>query len=227
MATPWRHELKHLINRADVMALSSRLAAVIPRDSHAGPDGRYRVRSLYFDNYRDAALNEKIDGLSEREKFRLRFYGDNCEWIRLEKKIKLRNLCGKQSTRVSREETMRIIAGDTNWLLSDQRPVLQDLGAKMQGHLLRPKTIVEYQREAFIYGPGNVRITLDSEIRSGLHSLAFFDQNQPLVLTDLQGLTVLEVKYDAYLPDIVRDIIQLGERQVGAMSKYAASRIFY
>lgn len=225
MTTLLRHELKHVINPADKLALRNRLACTLQRDSHAGPDGCYQVRSLYFDNYRDTALQEKIDGVSQREKFRLRFYGTERGWIRLEKKTKQRGLCGKQSAQVSQEEVARILVGDTGWLSFDERPVLRDLGIKMQSQQLRPRTIVEYSREAFIYPPGNVRITLDSAIRTGLQSIAFLELDCPLILVNQPGLTVLEVKYDAFLPDLVRDLVQLGECQAAAVSKYAACRI--
>ncbi len=225
MTVKLRHELKHLINPADTLALRSRLAVTLPRDSHAEADGSYRIRSLYFDNYRDMALQEKIDGLSSREKFRLRFYGDNTDWIRLEKKTKQRGLCGKKSARVTQAEARQIIAGENGWMLADEREVVRELAAKMQGQLLRPKTIVDYRREAFVFGPGNVRITLDSDIRTGLQSIDFFDVNCPLVPASHPELTVLEVKYDEFLPDLVHQVIQLGERQVTAMSKYAASRV--
>lgn len=225
MNTPLRHEFKHLVNSADTLALRNRLTAALPRDTHAGPDGCYQVRSLYFDNYRDTALQEKIDGVNQREKFRLRFYGTETGWIRLEKKTKQYSLCGKQSAQVNRAESERIIAGDIDWLSFDHRPVLRDLGVKMRNQLLRPKTIVEYTREAFVFPPGNVRITLDSAIRTGMQSTAFFELDCPLVLVNQPGLTVLEVKYDAFLPDLVRDMVQLGERQASAVSKYAACRI--
>lgn len=225
MPSALRHELKHLINPADTMALRSRLNVTLQRDPHAGPDGSYRIRSLYFDNYRDTALSEKIDGLSSREKFRLRFYGENTERIRLEKKTKQRGLCGKTSAWVTRPEARQIIAGEIGWMMTDDREIVRELGAKMQGQLLRPKSIVDYKRESFVFGPGNVRITLDSDIRTGLLSVDFFDLSCPLVPASHPELTVLEVKYDEYLPDLVRQIVQLGERQLTAMSKYAASRV--
>lgn len=67
-----RHEWKHEINAADCRVLTARLSAVARRDTH-GQNGRYEIRSLYFDDPWDTALREKIDGINRREKFRIRF----------------------------------------------------------------------------------------------------------------------------------------------------------
>ncbi len=89
-AARFRHERKHYITPADHAALCQRLAPVMERDPHAGPDGTYTVHSLYFDDWRDTALREKIDGLPRREKFRIRYYNGDLSFIRLEKKSKVR-----------------------------------------------------------------------------------------------------------------------------------------
>ena len=72
---PFRHELKFLVTRGEGFALSSRFSALFARDGHAGADGRYEVHSLYFDTPDDRALREKLYGLRDKEKFRLRYYG--------------------------------------------------------------------------------------------------------------------------------------------------------
>lgn len=90
-----RHELKHNINYADVLELRARLPLVASPDKHA-VEGCYRVKSLYFDNYNDKALREKIEGFSEREKFRLRLYNNDTSFIRLEKKSKKNGICFKK-----------------------------------------------------------------------------------------------------------------------------------
>ena len=82
----FRHEWKHRINFSDMLALRSRLRAVMERDKHS-IDGKYEVRSLYFDNLEDKALREKIDGVNCREKFRIRYYNGDTGYILLEKKV--------------------------------------------------------------------------------------------------------------------------------------------
>ena len=220
-----RHELKHFINLAEAMALRQRLSAVLQRDSHAGADGTYRVRSLYFDNFADKALQEKRDGVSQREKFRLRYYGNDPGLIKLERKAKQRGLCQKFTASLIAAECRRLLDGDTSWLLDRPEPDCHDLYAKMKDQLLRPRTLVDYVREAFVFQPGNVRVTLDSQIRSGLDSTDFFNTGLPTVAAAAAGQIVLEIKYDEFLPDIIGDLVQVPNRQATAVSKYATCRI--
>ena len=126
---------------------------------------------------------------------------------------------------MSQEQAVRIISGDISFLLECEQPLLLELYSKMKGQLLSPKTIVTYDREAFLYGPGNVRITIDRNLRSGLGSLDFLNpQLHHAPVSD--GLTVLEVKYDDFLPEIVSMAVQLPNRQASAYSKYAICRKF-
>ena len=220
-----RHEYKHQISPPEDLVLSGRLRRLFAHDPHAGPDGSYQVTSLYFDTPYDAALRENLDGVDRREKFRLRYYGADPAWLRLEKKFKVNGLCGKRSARLSRAETERLLAGEPDFLLEREEPVLRELYSKLRGNALAPRTVVYYDREAFLYAPGNVRITLDRDIRTGLSPLDFLCPER-FVLKPLAGLTVLEVKYDAFLPELVRMAVQVPGRRAGACSKYALCRRF-
>ncbi len=218
-----RHERKHPINLQDDWILTSRLRKLFQHDANADSHGTYRVSSLYFDTPYDKALRQKIDGVNQREKFRLRYYGNDTSFIRLEKKFKINGLCGKHSAEVTQEQVQKIIFGDISFLLECEHPLLLELYSKIKGQLLAPKTIVTYDREAFLYEPGNVRITIDRNLRSGLGSVDFL--NPQLNHTPVSdGLAVLEVKYDEFLPEIVSMAVQLPNRQASAYSKYAICR---
>lgn len=220
-----RHELKHSIPHGEALVLSARLRRLFPIDPHADAHGSYRVRSLYFDTPFDTALRQKLDGVNCREKFRLRYYGEDLTFLRLEKKFKINGLCGKRSTRLTAPQAEQILRGDYRFLLESGDPLLQELYSKLQGQQLRPKTIVTYDREAFLYGPGNVRITLDRDVRTGLSSLDFLNPELHQVPVS-HGLTVLEVKYDEFLPEIVKMAVQVPNTQASAYSKYAVCRKF-
>lgn len=221
-----RHELKHTINVSDAVSLRQRLRAVASRDCHAGQSGSYFIRSLYFDNADNKVLREKVNGISRREKFRIRFYDHNDSFIRVEKKSKISGLCRKESAPLTREECERILQGSFGFLKQSPHPLLNELYVKMHSQQLRPKTIVDYTREAFVYPAGNVRVTLDSDIRTGICCREMFDAELSTMYAGSPGQIVLEVKYDAFLPDIIRDLIQLSNRQNSAFSKYAACRIY-
>lgn len=220
----YRHEVKHEIDRADLAVLRQRLRAVARIDEHAA-NGRYQIRSLYFDDSRDTALREKIDGVSRREKFRIRYYNGDTSLIHLEKKSKLNGLGNKQTAVLTLQEAQALVDGDMGWMLSHPHGLVRELYAKMRLYGLRPKTIVDYTREPFFYAPGNVRVTLDYDIRTGLGCTDFLN---PCCVTVPAGDApiLLEVKWDSFLPDIIRDALQLPGRRAFAFSKYAQCRIY-
>lgn len=220
----YRHEWKHEISLADRMVLRARLAAVCRADGHA-VNGTYLVRSLYFDNPADKVLREKIDGVSRREKFRIRCYNGDLSLIHLEKKSKHGGLGTKETAELSAAEVQAVVDGELDWMMGSGRPLVQELYHKMRTQGLRPRTIVDYTREPFVYGPGNVRVTLDYDIRTGLGCTDFL--NSSCVTIPAGGpAAVLEVKWDAFLPDLIRDAVQLEGRRASAFSKYAACRIY-
>jgi len=220
----FRHEWKIEINASDMIAIRQRLRAVAQADIHA-IEGKYLIRSLYFDNAEDQALREKIDGVNRREKFRIRYYNKDTTLIHLEKKSKCNGLCSKQSADLTSAEAWAIVAGDWDWMLASNRPLVQELYTKMHSQGLRPKTIVDYIREPFVFGPGNVRVTLDYDIRTGLSCTDFLNPECIMVPAGNAPI-ILEVKWDAFLPDIIRDVVQLSGRRPVAFSKYAACRIY-
>ena len=220
----YRHEWKHELNMADFLVLRSRLRAVMESDPHA-VDGKYHIRSLYFDNLNDKALREKIDGVNMREKFRIRLYNCDSSVIHLEKKGKRNGLGTKFSADLTAEEAQKIVDGDLDWMLSSGRPLVRELYCKMRSQGLRPKTIVDYTREPFIFRPGNVRVTLDYDIRTGLSCTDFLNPDAVTIPAGNAPL-LLEVKWDEFLPSIIRDAVSVPDRMAGAFSKYAQCRIY-
>ncbi len=220
----YRHEWKYEINQADLLVLRQRLKAVASPDPHA-VDGKYMIRSLYFDNAADKALREKLDGISRREKFRIRFYNGDTSVIRLEKKSKTGGRGKKQSVNLTAVQVLDLVNGRADWMADSQEDLIRELYIKMRIQRLRPKIIVDYIREPFIFGPGNVRVTLDYDIRTGFRCEDFLN---PACITVPAGDApmILEVKWDDFLPDIIRDAIRLPGRRVTAFSKYAQCRIY-
>ena len=220
----YRHEWKHEISYADLLCIRQRLRAVAQPDPHAA-GGKYRIRSLYFDDLRDRALREKLDGVNRREKFRIRYYNGDASFLRLEKKSKVNGLGTKASAPLTAAQAQRIVDGDTDWMAAAEDPLVRELHRKMRDGGLRPKTIVDYTREPFVYAPGNVRVTFDYDIRTGLRCTDFLDPDCPTVPAG-EPVILLEVKWDEFLPDVIRDCVQTPGRRVTAFSKYAQCRIY-
>lgn len=193
-------------------------------DSHA-KNGQYEIRSLYFDNLDDKVLREKLDGVSVREKYRIRLYNNDPSVIHLERKFKHGGLGYKDFTLLTPEQARQIAGGDIGWMAGSTDEVILDFYSRLRSEGLAAKVIVDYTREPFVFGPGNVRVTLDYNIRTALRCTDFLNPNCITVpIPDLP--CILEVKWDNYLPDVIRDIVQLGDRHSTAYSKYAACRMY-
>ena len=208
-----RHELKHCINATDYALLRARLRIVAKPDENVGEDGGYKTRSLYFDNYSDKAVVEKLSGLSRREKFRIRYYNDDTSFIRLEKKSKANRLAYKESAMITAEQCAALLAGSFDCLKIPDVPLLMEFYTKIHYQNLRPRNIVDYHREAYIYRAGNVRVTFDSNIKTSNSVAGFLDPK--LVTIPAASAIILEIKYDGFLPDIMRDILQIASRKIG------------
>ena len=220
----YRHELKYQITDAQVQLLKNRIHHLIPADSHAGKDGVYSIRSLYFDDYENRCLRENEDGTDPREKFRIRIYNASSDRITLECKRKERGKTHKTSCPLTVEQTRALMTGKILPDIGSQPPLLQKLTMLMLTRRMRPVVIVEYDRMPYVYKNGNVRITLDTNIVSSSAVERFLDENilpRPVLPV---GQQLLEVKYDEYLPDFIYRSLQLHSLRQTAFSKYAICR---
>ena len=224
---PYRHELKFAVPYADYLAMRGRLQQVMTVDPHASANGTYRIRSIYFDNSDDKALREKVSGIGKREKFRIRYYNDDFSFITLEKKMKIDTLCLKYDAVITEEECRRLLDGDRDWMMDHPEGLVRELYARMNYQRLRPRVLVSYLREPYIYRAGHVRVTFDSQIRTTLFHQEFLTKDvYDISATDTPQDMILEVKYDAFLPEIIQDIIQVNGIRQQAFSKYGACRRF-
>ena len=219
-----RTEKKYLISLATATILRARLLPLMRVDSQA-VHGAYRIRSLYFDTPDADAFWEKVDGWGERCKYRLRFYNGDTSFIQLEKKSKVNGLGTKFSAPLTKEEAQALVDGDLDWMLDSGRPLVQELYSKMRSQGIMPKTIVDYTREPFIYAPGNVRVTFDYDIRTGLLCTDFLSPDCVTIPAG-DAPILMEVKWDEFLPSVIRDIGQMPGRHSTAFSKYAQCRIY-
>jgi hypothetical protein len=220
----FRHEVKHEISNHDMLILRQRLRAIMKPDCHA-VNGQYEIRSLYFDSPNDKALREKLDGVMTREKYRIRLYHNDSSTVHLERKFKHIGLGYKNTAPLTPEQAQAIADGDVEWMSHSTDEVILGFYTRICHERLTAKVIVDYIREPFVFAPGNVRVTLDYEIRTGMNCTDFL--NPDCVTVPIQDSPcILEVKWDNYLPDVIRDAVQLDSRRNTAFSKYAASRMY-
>lgn len=220
----YRHELKYVISNAQIPLLKSRIEHLMRRDPHAGEDGIYNIRSLYFDDYRNRCFYENENGTDPREKYRIRIYNHSSERIVLECKRKERGKTRKTSCPLTLEQAQCLIRGQQIGSIEMLPPLLRRLALEMSMRGLHPVVIVEYERIPYVYSNGNVRVTFDTQISSSSHVTDFFSDELPKRPIMPAGQQLMEVKFDEYLPDFIYRSLNLEGLRQTAFSKYYLCR---
>ncbi|MBP7174588.1 MAG: polyphosphate polymerase domain-containing protein [Thermoclostridium sp.] len=222
----YRHELKFYISTDQYLVLRRKLGQVMVPDPFSGPDNQYLIRSLYFDDIYNSALHDKISGVEKRKKYRLRLYNHRDSLVKLEKKGKSGQYTLKESERVTRFFCKKVIAGDCDFLKDSQSELQRGLYVQMKTALLRPVVLVDYIREAYVHPVGNVRVTFDMKLKTGLLSTEFFNPLFPMVEIMGRGMMIMEVKFDQFLPHSIQKLVSGVKGERDSISKYVLSRTF-
>lgn len=228
ISVPLRHELKFFINPVEYEVLRRVLDRTLLRDPNGDENNEYFIRSLYFDSWFNDAMIDKLDGVKDRDKYRIRIYNCSDKVIRMECKTKVGSLISKRSIGIPRLLAEQLIAGDPTGLERTRSGLLRDVYREMAVNGLRPVVIVDYVREAYIHQAEEVRITFDKNLHSGLGSLDLFQPRLPTVPVFDHNEMILEVKFNRFLPPYIRDILctYVHSAQNSAISKYVWCRRF-
>lgn len=218
-----RTEKKYLLNPVEAMKLTGIFSGCLSGDPH-NKSGGYLVRSLYFDTPDDTDYYDKTDGYEMRRKLRLRIYSPEDSWAKLELKEKQGDMQRKRSLILSREDALQVSQGNYSPLFLLNTSFSMELYSRMKQQMYRPKCIVEYDRKAYLVKENDIRITLDSRLRSSITNLALFDPDLMLIPTGALSATVMEVKYNRFLLSYVKDLASLSARTQTSVSKYCTAR---
>ena len=218
-----RVEKKYVIGKLQAEKLYLKLKNALPPYPYAGYDP-YFVRSLYFDSYDNEDYYNKMAGIQNRKKIRLRIYDEKEDPIKLELKQKFNVSQQKYSLSVSKDLAMEMMAGRYEGLLDYKDPMLDQIYYVMIKDVYRPKCIVEYERKAFAIPTNDIRITFDSKIKTSQGNLDLFAPRSHYRPADIEDLVVLEVKYNHFLLSYVKDLLALSDLYIGSYSKYINAR---
>lgn len=224
MTAVFRKEIKYVVYQHEFAKMRPLLSALMQRDTHGGDFG-YVVRSLYFDSVYDRDYYDTVDGRLKKAKVRLRIYGKDSP-IKLELKQKENSDSLKQSLLITPEEARCMQQCDYEFLSRRPEPVARTLYMRLLQGAYQPKTLVEYDREAYLYDAGDVRITFDTGMRATASDWDLFADTPPWTTLAPAGTGVLEVKYTSLLPSFLKQIVQT-DRLATANSKYVQARQFY
>lgn len=209
MDMQYRHERKYILSPRSAELLRRRISAVMLPDSHSG--GMYTVHNLYLDDQYDSFYREKLSGAMVRDKYRARFYNGDLSFIRMERKHKNGDLSYKQSAVLTEGQYASLLAGRVDFAPDEPDPLLREIGNLHRLRALRPAAVFSYQREAYVYAPGNVRVTFDSRI--GTDEIAGAGDS-----------LIMELKYDQFLPDVIAVLLNGIPIARTEMSKYGYVR---
>jgi len=215
MNKEFRKELKYYISDNDFYIISHNLKKLIKKDSNCIGE-YYTISSIYFDTYNKTSYNQVKNGISERWKYRIRFYNYDESYIILEKKYKINGLTNKTSVKITREMLDQILKHKVKTDKSNH-PLLNEFIVKMKTELLRPVICIEYDRIPYVYKLGNVRITLDYNIRYTNKYNNLFNGNKRVYYLKEK---ILEVKYNELIPDFIRYRLELNHLEITSFSKF-------
>lgn len=224
----YRSEWKYQSDEVTLSKIRERVAAVLELDEHASSTGKYAIHSLYFDDHTNSCARENVDGEGIRFKYRIRYYGDNSDYIFLEKKEKKNSFCHKRSCRISREEFDMLCSSQVEeliWIEDDKRRLLKEFAIDILTKNFEPKVIISYERIAFVETIANIRVTFDTNIVASIDFDKFLSGDFTKVPIIKGNQQVLEVKFDDVLPAYVTRVIQNQPINQQSFSKYYMGRM--
>ena len=217
MEKNFRHEYKFLISPNAARLLKLRLPHIMGRDPHAGPTGQYTIRSLYFDDPNFTAFRDKVDGVDNRTKYRIRCYNGDTSRCRLERKEKKGHLTRKTGQSITAQEALAL----QSRTFPPADGLCEELRLLCDASGLRPMVLVDYDRTPFVCAAGNTRITLDENLRTRPYCADLFDTAKSMMPVLEDNQVILEVKFDDYLPGYLRDALADIPKIPMAISKFA------
>lgn len=220
----YRHELKYIITEIQFQELKARLSSLLKVDKNTREDGTYFIRSLYFDDYLNTSYYQVLNGVSKREKYRIRYYNNDDSYICLEKKFKINNMTNKTSCKVTRKQVEDLIVGNLD-INKENNKLLNEFIIKTKFYGYKPVVTVDYNRIPYTYDAGNVRITLDYNIAMNYKFSEFFEESGTSIPIIEKGNHILEVKYDDFLPNYISWLLNINTLEQTSYSKYLNSRL--
>lgn len=216
----YRNEWKYCCTEKELLDVEARTKGILQPDSHA-EDGKYMVHSLYFDDRAYSCARATEMGLGKRYKYRIRYYGDSPEMLRLERKEKENGRCRKETCFLTTQEYHCIMNGQIEEVFwNTHNEVLKQFCIAVWKKGFEPKVIVDYERTAYVEEIANVRITFDKNIAVSGDVEHFLDGGYVTSPILERGKHLLEVKFDEILAGYIKKVLYVDTLQQTSFSKY-------
>jgi len=222
----WRYELKYYISHLHKNLIVSMISNLLEEDKHLINKSSYFVRSLYFDNQVNKGYFEKIHGLNNRKKFRMRIYNLNDVNVKFQIKHKRNNKILKETSIITREDAIKIQNCEYETLLNYKNKILNKAYSEFKKDFYVPVVLVDYKRLAFCHSLNNIRITFDTVLSKDETNLDLFNKEILKMPVSNHKFVVMEIKYNRFLPNWIKRLISIQGLPRHAISKYCLSRTY-
>jgi SPX domain protein involved in polyphosphate accumulation len=232
-----RYEFKYLIPERLVPAIREAARATSRIDEHAGPDGTYRIRSLYLDTdrYHLYWANEREAG--DRFKARIRGYpGSEKAPVFFEVKRRVYDVILKTRAALPVDRWKDVLEGraDPSIALGGAagKRGTEKFIQKMATYHLRPVILVEYEREAYASVVDKyARLTFDRKVACQPKETLDLEADpkrwrpvdNPTRTVTLEPVCVLELKFETKPPRWMVNLVKRLDLTRRSFSKYCYS----
>jgi len=220
-----RNELKYYVSYSEYLIISNMLKKFMQEDRHNKSGKGYFVRSLYFDTLSDKSYEEKVAGIEERAKYRLRIYDFKGKSAKFEIKNKRNNFTMKDTAIISRKDAIRIQNGDYEAMLEYKDRILNKAYMEFKKQSYRPVVMIDYERHAFVADYNEIRIVFDKFLKSTASCFDIYDKKAFPTKKLKSGLVILEIKFNHFIPDFIKEVLQIPASERSAVSKYSIGRL--
>jgi hypothetical protein len=223
-----RFEFKYIVNESTRKKIEYVVRQNMVLDGYClnMPNSHYRIRSVYFDDRNFSCYHEKMDGVLNRFKFRLRAYGDNDKFklapVFLEEKGRKNAFSYKNRMVVSSELYRQILNSDWKKLqevAQDNSQVLHRFISSGIRSSLHPVLRVDYLRRAYVNSYGyRFRLTFDNDLRAveALDINTLGKRNRKVIPGDF----IVEIKFENQIPLWFIRLVEENNLQRVSISKY-------
>ena len=218
----WRFEYKYRLPVQQYLMVKNTIKPYMEMDEYSedAPGKKYLVRSIYYDSLILDAFNEKIDGNSDRIKFRIRSYAEEMkegDVLRAEMKVRKGAITEKYGSIIDMGEYQAFMENKHWPVVRDA--VMEEFERYVHMKTLNPVLLTQYRREGYrARAREEIRITFDHNVKSA-HSDSLFPE-APVFHEHHYGLIVLEIKCIKQQPDWLRMLVQENGLRIMANSKY-------
>lgn len=211
-----RKEIKYVIDYSEYKQIQQILEICMKKDINANEKGTYKIKTIYFDNYLQEIQKNKKDDINSVDKYRIRMYDNKETSIYLEKKTNENGYTKKIKEQINKNDVINILEGRYSEILEEKPTLKTKMYLNIILKRLRPVLLIEYERMAFVDDLSGIRTTIDKEIKSTIDCNSFFK--------NIEGTSnnkyILEVKYNKYLPDYIKNIVINIKRKRRGKSKF-------